>query len=239
MTTTATAARPVLDQSAGRRAVVYVRTSGLGQVDREGPRVQEDDSRRYADATGMAVVAVLHEAAVTGETDDRPAYAEALVMVEQGEADCIVVATRSRLARNLMVQEALLRRAWDLGAEVHEADYGLIPEDDPDDPTRTFVRQMLGAVAQLDKAMTVQRLRKAREKKAARGGKAVGQYPFGQGGRDHAREAVVLADLRARLGAGQSPAEVAAALNALPFEHWRTRSGKPWTPANVMRVAAR
>lgn len=94
------------------RAVIYVPTSGLGQVDREGPGVQEADGCRYATACGMTVVAVLHEAAVTGETDDRPAYAEALVMVEQGEADCIIVATRSRLARNLMVQEALLRRAW-------------------------------------------------------------------------------------------------------------------------------
>lgn len=37
-----------------------------------------------------------------------------------------------------------------LAAEVHEAEYGVIPEDDPDDPTRAFVLQMLGAVAQLD-----------------------------------------------------------------------------------------
>jgi DNA invertase Pin-like site-specific DNA recombinase len=219
------------------RAVIYVRTSGLGQVDREGPLVQEDDCRRYATATGMTVVAVLHEKATTGETDDRPAYADALLMVEAGEADALLVATRSRLARNLMVQEALLRRAWDLHAEVHEADYGLIPEDDPDDPTRTFVRQMLGAVAQLDKAMTVQRLRKARQQKAARGEKAVGRYKFGQGGKDHAREAVVLADLRARLHQGQTPDTIAAALNRLGPD-WRTRSGKPWTPANVTRVAS-
>ncbi|GGD15525.1 recombinase family protein [Nocardioides daphniae] len=238
MTVRANASRPVPYRGAGRRAVIYLRTSGLGQVDREGPRVQEADCRRYAAALGMTVVAVLHEAAVTGDADDRPAFADALLAIEDGEADAVVVATRSRLARNLMVQEALLRRAWDLGAEVHEADYGLIPEDDPDDPTRTFVRQMLGAVAQLDKAMTVQRLRKARQQKAARGEKAVGRYKFGQGGKDHAREAVVLADLRARLDAGQTPEQVAFALNALPYDHWRTRSGKPWTPANVKRVAS-
>lgn len=219
------------------RAIIYVRTSGLGQVDREGPKVQEDDCRRYATHHGYQVVAVLHEAAVTGETDERPAYADALVTVEQGEADVIVVATRSRLARNLMVQEALLRRAWDVGAAVHEADYGVIPEDDPDDPTRTFVRHMLGAVAQLDKAMTVQRLRKARDLKAKAGGKRCGQYKFGQGGKDHDREQVVLSDIRARLQAGQTPTEVAAALNDLPHADWRTRSGKPWTPANVARVA--
>lgn len=151
------------------RAVIYVRTSGLGQVRREGPKVQEGDCRQYAAAHGMTVVAVLHEAAVTGETDDRPAHAEALVLIEQGGADAVLISTRSRLARNLMVQEALLRRAWDLDAEVHESDYGLIPQDDPDDPTRTLVRQMLGAVAQLDKAMTVQQLRKARQRAAPPG----------------------------------------------------------------------
>lgn len=134
-----------------------------------------------------------------------------------------------------MVQEALLRRAWDLGAEVHEAEYGLIPEDDPDDPTRTFVRLMLGAVAQLDEAMTVQRLRKARELKAARGEKALGQYKFGQGGKDHARKSVVLASFAPAWSAGQTPAQVAAALNALDGD-WRTRAGEPWTPANATRV---
>ena len=184
----------------------------------------------------MQVVAVLHEAAVTGTTDERPCFAEALVMVEQGEADAVIFASQSRLARDLMVQETLLFRAWGAGAEVHAADAGLI---DPDDAMRTFIRQILGAAAQLDKAMTVERLRKARAKKAERGGKAVGQYPFGLGGRHHERESVVLADIRARLTAGQSPQQIAAALNDLPYDDWRTRSGKPWTAANIARVAAR
>ena len=220
-----------------RRAVAYIRTSGLGQVDREGPKVQEDDCRRYAASHGMTVVAVLHEKATTGETDDRPAYAEALVMVEQSEADVILIATRSRLARNLMVQEALLRRAWDLSIEVHDSDYGLIPEDDPDDPTRTFVRLMLGAVAQLDKAVTVQRLRKARMKKALPGKREyVGRKPFGYG-RDADREQAVLSFITARHDAGDSWEWIAAGLNNRPG--WHNRTGGEWTPVNVRRVHRR
>lgn len=214
------------------RAVIYVRTSGLGQVGREGPKVQEDDCRQYAAAHGMTVVAVLHEAAVTGETEDRPAYAEALVLIEQGDADAVLISTRSRLARNLMVQEALLRRAWDLDAEVHESDYGLIPQDDPDDPTRTFVRQMLGAVAQLDKAMTVQRLRKARQKAAPPGKRErVGQRPFPKDDRERA----ILTFIAARVEAGDSWEGVAAGLNRRPG--WHNRAGRPWSPAAVRRVA--
>lgn len=216
------------------RAVIYVRTSGLGQVEREGPKVQEDDCRRYAATRGLAVAAVLHEAAVTGETDDRPAYADALLRIEAGEADAILIATRSRLARNLMVQEALLRRAWDLDAEVHEADYGVIPEDDPDDPTRTFVRQMLGAVAQLDKAMTVQRLRKAREKAAPEGKRQrVGQRPFPCDDRERA----VLAFVTARVQAGDDWPSIAAGLNRRPG--WHNRAGRDWTSEAVRRMRLR
>ena len=217
-----------------KNAVIYVRTSGLGQVEREGPKVQENDCRRYAASCGMAVVAVHHEAATTGETDDRPAYADALLLIEAGDADAVLIATRSRLARNLMVQEALLRRAWDLNAEVHEADFGVIPEDDPDDPTRTFVRQMLGAVAQLDKAMTVQRLRKAREQAAPPGKRQrVGQRPFPCDDRERA----VLTFVTARAEAGDDWPTIAAALNNRPG--WHNRAGRDWTPEAVRRLRRR
>src|SRR5687768_10590375 len=99
-----------------QRAVIYLRTSTESQVDRQGPKVQEDSCRAYADSIGVDVVAVLHEAATTGKTDERPCFAEALVMVEEGDADIVLFASLDRLARTLTVQEALLNRAWSVGA---------------------------------------------------------------------------------------------------------------------------
>jgi hypothetical protein len=47
-----------------------------------------------------------------------------------------------------------------------------------DTPTATFVRQVLGAVAQLDKAMTVAKLRGARERKRRENGWCEGGSPL-------------------------------------------------------------
>ena len=43
-------------------------------------------------------------------------------------------------------------------------------QDDPDDPMRTFFRQVQGAAHQLDAALTRNRLQTARQRKAAKGG---------------------------------------------------------------------
>jgi DNA invertase Pin-like site-specific DNA recombinase len=79
-----------------------------------------------------------------------------------------------KTARDLMVQ--------DIGHEqLSEAGIKLIAADSPDSfvddtPTATLIRQVLGAVAQFDKAMTVAKLRGARErKKRATGQKVEGR----------------------------------------------------------------
>jgi hypothetical protein len=61
------------------------------------------------------------------------------------------------------------------------AAYVIIAADSPgafmdDTPTATFVRQVLGAVAQLDKAMTIANLRGARERKRREAGWCEGAF---------------------------------------------------------------
>lgn len=215
------------------RAVIYVRTSGLAQVEREGPRVQEDDCRAYAARLGMEVVAVFHERATPGGVDERPAFADALLAVEDGEAEVVLLAHIDRLARELTVQEGLLASAWAAGAEVHSASYGLIPRDDPSDPMRTFIRQVMGAVAQLDRAIITARMMKARTLIREQGGKAEGRYPFGWSKSGPVeREQHVLAYARALVEGGHSLAVVASRLNSRSAE-WHQRNGKPWTRQNL------
>lgn len=218
-------------------AVLYLRTSAESQVDRQGPKVQEDQCRAYAMANGMEVVAVLHEAATTGKTDKRPRFAEALVMVEDGEADAVIVSTVDRLARTLNVQEALLDRAWKADAEVHAANYGEILQDDPDDPMRTFVRQVMGAAAQLDRSMLTARMMAGRRKKKAEGGKGEGQYRFGftKHGPDSDEQVTLrhIDELIAR--DGRSFEDSVTILNN---EGRPTRSGKAWTRQNLAKACS-
>jgi len=62
-----------------------------------------------------------------------------------------------------------------------------------DDPTRTLLRQMMGATAQYEKAMLVLKLRGARNRMKAAGGQGEGTRPFGS----NAGEAETLARMLA------------------------------------------
>ena len=64
----------------------------------------------------------------------------------------------------------------DKGIEIIAADSSGAFVDDT--PTTTFVRQVLGAVAQLDKAMTVAKLRGARDRKRRQAGWCEGGAPL-------------------------------------------------------------
>lgn len=217
------------------RAVVYLRTSTESQVDKQGPKVQEDSCRAYATDRGWTVVDVFHEAATTGKTDERPEFARALVMVENGEVDAILLASLDRLARTLTVQEGLLARAWRTGAEVHVANFGVILEDDPDDPMRTFIRQVMGAVAQLDRSMITARMMAGRRRKKADGGHPSGSYPFGftKNGPDPDEQATLARIVALTEHHGLTLADAATVLNA---ERRYTRNGRPWSPQNLCKV---
>jgi Resolvase, N terminal domain len=83
------------------------------------------------------------------------------------------VETASRFARDLMVQE--------VGhAKLRERGIDLIAADNPGSfidatPTAKLVRQVLGAISEFDKAMTVAKLRGARERKRREAGKCEGR----------------------------------------------------------------
>lgn len=55
-------------------------------------------------------------------------------------------------------QEALLATVWRRGGRVFVVGLGEVIEDDPDDPDRTFVRQVMGAAAKLERSLIVKRM---------------------------------------------------------------------------------
>ena len=70
----------------------------------------------------------------------------------------------------MLLQEQLLREVWAMGREVYSAlgsEQNL--RDDPDDPGRKMLRQILGAVNEYERSIIVLRLRKGRAAKAALG----------------------------------------------------------------------
>lgn len=225
------------------RAVGYIRVSSQGQLDGFGLDAQEQDVRRCAKTHGLRLIDVFRDEGVSGSTEavDRPGLAYALERVEVGDAAVLLVPRLDRLARKLTIQEAALAHVWRHGGRVIACDHGEVVRDDPDDPMRTAMRQMMGVFAQLDRAMIVARLRRGREAKRASGGYAAGRPPYGLKAvdgtlREVPQEQAVIQRARVLHSEGLSYREVATRLEA---DGVAPRSGGRWHPTTVARMVIR
>jgi DNA invertase Pin-like site-specific DNA recombinase len=100
-----------------------------------------------------------YDAAVSGADplDARPGFASLLARIASNGVRVILVETANRFARDLIVQETGHKKLRDLGIELIAADS---PDSFVDDtPTAVMVRQILGAVAQFEKAALVAKLK--------------------------------------------------------------------------------
>jgi DNA invertase Pin-like site-specific DNA recombinase len=219
-----------------RTAVAYLRTSSRANVgaDKDSEKRQLAAIEAYAKAAGLEIVATFYDAAVSGAdpVTDRPGFAEMLERLMSNGARTIVVESPDRFARDLMVQLA--------GHDMLKAKgVTLIAASAPtffmeDTPTAVLVRQVLGAVAQFEKATTVAKLAAARKRKRATGVKVEGR-------KSHAEkrpEVVALAKALARKrpkGGRRSLRAISAELAAQGYFNER---GKPFNPKSIGAMLA-
>lgn len=219
---------------------MYLRVSTAGQLDGYGLEAQERDCRRWAKKHGHRIVAVKTDGAVSGKTADeeRPGLTEALGILAAGDADGILAPTLDRLARELTVQEAALSVIWAYGRRAFTVDHGEHVPDDDDDPMRKFVRQVMGAAADLERGLISKRLRNGRKTKAASGGYAYGAPAYGQRAEDKtltvdSDEAAVLAQMRTWQADGVSIRSICDRLNEAGIP---SKRGGKWHPTTVARL---
>ena len=94
------------------------------------------------------------------------------------------------------------------------------------DPTRTLIRQVLGAVSQFEKSVIVLKLRAARERKRGEGERVEGRKPFGHYPGE-ARVLETIRDLRIKRGGKRLGAvRIAKKLNEMGLP---SRMGRPWS----------
>jgi len=218
-------------------AVPYLRVSGRGQVLGDGFDRQIETIQKRAEYDNWSLLPEVREEGVTGtkEAVDRPALSALLEKLSSSQ-DCktIIVERADRLARDLIVGELLLKECRSLGIRVIEAESGRdMTADDSDDPTSKLIRQILGAVAEFDKSSIVLKLRKARQRKKARGeGGKEGVKPFGSlnGEFDTLRRILELHKV------GHGATKIAEILNA---EHRKPRHGARWIKQSVHGILKR
>ena len=219
-------------------SVGYVRVSSATQVEEGfGLEIQERQLTEWAARGGHQLLSIHRDEGISGtkEAVDRPGLATALADVED-DAGALVVAKLDRLARHLTVQEAVLAQVWKHGGRVFAVDVGEVLRDDPDDPMRTAMRQMVGVFAQLERATVAARLRAGRRAKAARGGYASGAPRFGMRAEDRElvadpTEQATIARIVELRRAGASLRQIADTLTA---EGRPTKRGGRWH-AEVVR----
>lgn len=224
------------------RFVALLRVSTRGQArDGYGLEAQEADIRAWARRHRHRISFVVKET-VPGDTvpNKRPALAEALQLLAAGKVDGVIVARLDRLARDLVLQEQLIAEVDTMGGVLRSA---APTEDDhllDNDPQRVLVRQMLGAIAQYDRAMIRLRLSNGLRLKAASGGYVGGAPPYGWAARGtklvpvHAEQQV-----RQRVKEwhrqGWSLRKIADRLNS---EGITTKKGHQWQANSVSRLLA-
>lgn len=160
------------------RVVAYLRVSTDGQVDGYGLDAQEAAVRGFCEDIGLTISAVFREEGVSGkrELNERLQLLALNDYAEEHGITIVVIPALDRLARDLMLQESILRewekRGWNV-LSVKE------PGLTGDDATRRFVRQVFGAVSELEHAMTVARTRSGRIARARSGQPSSGAVPLG------------------------------------------------------------
>jgi DNA invertase Pin-like site-specific DNA recombinase len=228
------------------RLVAYLRVSTDRQAEEGlGLEVQEQAIRSWAKGEGHRVVLWCSDEGVSGSNglEDRVALSDALQALRDRRAVGLLVYRLDRLARDLMIQEQLLAEIRRMNAKVFSTSKGedAYLVDDPDDPSRRFIRQVLGAVSEYERAMISLRLRSGRRRKAATGGFAYGSPPMGF--RAEGRELVpdegeraAVAKIVALRSEGRSLRAIAEVLDR---EGIVSKRGGRWHPQTVRRVLER
>jgi DNA invertase Pin-like site-specific DNA recombinase len=218
------------------KALAYLRTSSAANVgeDKDSDKRQMAAIESYAACAGFEIVLPpYYDAAVKGAdpVESRPGFKALLDhLALHAEVRTILVETANRFARDLIVQEIGHRMLKDRGIE-------LIAVDSPDSfiadgPTPTLIRQVLGAVAQFEKAMVVSKLRVARDRKRAANGKCEGR-------KSHAETSAATVELAKALRSDPATAHIRSYRNVseiLAERNHFNRDGLPYSPAAVMSM---
>lgn len=230
-----------------KRVAGYLRVSTDRQAEEgHGLDVQRRAIGAWAKAANVRVVGYFSDEGVSGSNglDSRAALADALQSIRDRRASGLVVYRLDRLARDLIVQETLLAEVRRLGGEVFStsaAEAGYLG-DDPDDPSRKLIRQVLGAVSEYERSMIALRLRSGRRRKAELGGLAYGSPPLGYKAVGKALvpnepEQATLRRMHELAAEGLSVRSIAATLER---EGYRGKRGSQrWHPTTVARALRR
>lgn len=217
---------------------LYLRVSTAKQAD-EGFSLdsQRKELDQYCAANGWHVCTDhIYVDAVSGKSDDRPAFQAMMQAAKDGKLQRIVALKLDRVARNL---KNLLQTVDDLKA----CNCALVIKKEQFDTSTVqgmFMLQMLGAVSELERGIIHERVSSGRVEKASQGGFNGAPEAYGYNYSDgkftvNEVEAGTVISIFAMFLAGKSQNAIAKHLNSIQAP---TKRGGQWYQVTIAKILA-
>lgn len=228
------------------KIAAYLRVSTDQQANNGGGlEVQRAALGLWCEQQGHEIALWSRDEGISGSNglESRIGLYEALRAVESGDVGGVAVYRLDRLARDLVLQETLLARIWSHDASAFSTDptENETLQSGDNDPTRNLTRQILGAIAEYERALIVMRLRSGKLAKQVRGGYVGGKVPYGYRLEDDSlievtdeQEAITL--MATMHADGASLRSIIADLDRRNIP---PKSGKAWYPTTVRAIVSR
>ena len=219
------------------KAVVYLRTSGMTNVgeDKDSHKRQLEAINSYAKKNKLEIVKQFYDKGVSGTISihQREAFIEMLSYLKSNGAKTILVENASRFARDLTVQLTGFKMLKDLG-------YNLVPVDSPnhfteETPTAILIQQILGSVAQFEKANLVAKLVGARMRIRKEKGKCEGRKSLKETNPELIKR---IKQLRRKKTVSGKPIGFTRISKILYLENFKNSSGKPYDKTSLKRLVS-
>jgi DNA invertase Pin-like site-specific DNA recombinase len=230
-------------------AVSYLRCSGESQIQGDTWERQNAIIAKYASANNIEVAKEFRDEGVTGkmELEGRTGLSACIEYVRENGIKLVLIEDSTRLARDMIVAEVVIREFQKIGVRVIAASGGIdLTEGDDSNPTAKLIRQILAAVSEFERCCITLKLRGARQRKrikdgiakgyseddAAKFGKCEGRISFGL----KPGESTILSEMQTARRHGMSYDAIAAMLNAT---NTPTRYGKSWRSSTIAKILKR
>lgn len=215
--------------------VSYLRCSGESQIQGDTWDRQQSTILKYATANDIEVAKEFRDQGITGkmELEGREGLSACIEYVREHKIKIVLIEESTRLARDIIVAEIVIREFQKIGVRVISASGGVdLTEGDDSNPTAKLIRQILAAVSEFERCCIVLKLRGARQRSKAKRGYCEGIRPFGE--KDG--ESDTLHQMRSLRAAGATCDGIAEVLNSKGIP---ARRGGKWLGCTVNRILKR
>ena len=157
------------------KAGIYVRVSTAQQIDRESLNVQEERLRQYCKTQEYDVYKIYREEGVSGKDTKRPMLNELIQAIREKKLQVVIVTKLDRITRSLKDMIGLIEFF-----QVHDVKLVSITQNiDTTGPMGRFILNILGAVAQVEREITAERVSEHMHHRALSGKWNGGPVTFG------------------------------------------------------------